>query len=370
MGIIRLILAVSVVAAHAGSIFGFFTLLGGGVAVEVFFIISGFYMALILNDKYVGKGSYRLFFSNRLLKLYPTYLVVLILTVLISIVSFKLTSDGGFLSLFNLEENSIFSMLFLGLTNLSLLGQDIVMFLHIDNDGMLNFTSNFRDTNSPAYRMLAIPPAWSLSLELMFYLLAPFLVRLNYFKLSVVILISLVLKIYILVGLGLFNDPWTYRFFPTELAYFLTGALCYKLYNALKGWKVGLQKSLGKWCFFLVFGTIIAYGFLPIHDLFKQFIFFVIFVPSLPFIFSWSKSNKRDRFWGELSFPVYISHWTIVSVLTFFNLDRIESAFSAMVIIVAILFSLILNKYVMSPLENFRQSRVKVNKYKVIKEVA
>jgi peptidoglycan/LPS O-acetylase OafA/YrhL len=47
MGILRLILAIAVVIAHSSYFFSFkFT--GGIVAVETFFIISGFYMTMIL----------------------------------------------------------------------------------------------------------------------------------------------------------------------------------------------------------------------------------------------------------------------------------------------------------------------------------
>ena len=58
MGILRFILALAVVFVHTGHIYGsdFYgtRLMGGVVAVQAFYIISGFYMALILNTKYVG----------------------------------------------------------------------------------------------------------------------------------------------------------------------------------------------------------------------------------------------------------------------------------------------------------------------------
>jgi len=84
MGLLRLILAIAVVIAHTNSIFGLkFT--GGLVAVETFFIISGFYMSMILDRKYTGKGSYILFLSNRFLRLYPMFWVVLLLIIISSI---------------------------------------------------------------------------------------------------------------------------------------------------------------------------------------------------------------------------------------------------------------------------------------------
>lgn len=50
MGLARLLLALSVVLAHLPVLLG--PLVNGHVAVQGFFIISGFYMALILDSKY------------------------------------------------------------------------------------------------------------------------------------------------------------------------------------------------------------------------------------------------------------------------------------------------------------------------------
>ena len=50
MGIIRFLLAISVVIAHTSSVYGF-KLVGGQIAVQAFYMISGFYMTLILNEK-------------------------------------------------------------------------------------------------------------------------------------------------------------------------------------------------------------------------------------------------------------------------------------------------------------------------------
>ena len=85
MGKIRLLLALSVVAVHGGIIWKF-QLVGGHIAVQAFFIISGFYMSLILNEKYIGSNSsYKLFITNRFLRLYPIYWTVLLFTLLLFI---------------------------------------------------------------------------------------------------------------------------------------------------------------------------------------------------------------------------------------------------------------------------------------------
>jgi len=76
MGTLRLLLALSVAYGHLAVPLRFPT---SDIAVQSFFVISGFYMALVLNEKY-GPGSYWLFISNRLLRLWPAYFVVLVLS--------------------------------------------------------------------------------------------------------------------------------------------------------------------------------------------------------------------------------------------------------------------------------------------------
>ena len=73
MGVIRILLAISVVIAHSTPLFGL-SFVGGRYAVQCFYMVSGFYMALVLNEKYLGPGSYRVFISARLLRLFPVYL--------------------------------------------------------------------------------------------------------------------------------------------------------------------------------------------------------------------------------------------------------------------------------------------------------
>src|SRR5690348_4065548 len=81
MGTLRAFLAFSVLAWHirpAG--YDRLTLVDGGVAVLIFFIISGFYMSMVLNEKYLRlENGTRRFFVNRLLRIFPAYLAAMIL---------------------------------------------------------------------------------------------------------------------------------------------------------------------------------------------------------------------------------------------------------------------------------------------------
>ena len=136
MGLLRFLLALTVVLGHSSSIFGF-ELVGGALAVQAFYIISGFYMTLILNEKYVGiNGSYKLFMSNRLLRLFPIYWTVLLLTILFS-VFISIYTNGNDLGSFTYYAEywhvmGFGSFVYFVFTNLFLFLQDTVMFLSLD----------------------------------------------------------------------------------------------------------------------------------------------------------------------------------------------------------------------------------------------
>ena len=51
MGLLRVILAMSVVLTHVGGISGYY-MAGSTPSVQMFYIISGFYMATVLTEKY------------------------------------------------------------------------------------------------------------------------------------------------------------------------------------------------------------------------------------------------------------------------------------------------------------------------------
>jgi peptidoglycan/LPS O-acetylase OafA/YrhL len=56
VGVLRLVLALSVVASHAGDYWPTaLSGVGGSVAVEIFFAMPGFYMALVLSRTYAGR---------------------------------------------------------------------------------------------------------------------------------------------------------------------------------------------------------------------------------------------------------------------------------------------------------------------------
>lgn len=358
MGLLRFILALTVVIAHSGPVFGY-ELVGGKIAVQAFYIISGFYMTLILNEKYIGaNNSYKLFLSNRLLRLFPIYWVVLALVIVYSILSAFYTngSDWGSLNFYNLYKNNLSggSFLFLIFVNIFLVFQDVVVFLGLNtSSGNFFYTSDFWSTEPLVWKFILVPQAWTIGLEIMFYIIAPFLVRKNIKLIVLLIIGSILLRCFLYFGLDLRHDPWTYRFFPTELVFFLSGTVSYHLYKRFRSLEV--KDLFLKIIWILVLAFTVFYG--KINFEFKELLYLLFFFISLPFVFILTKNSKRDLFIGELSYPIYISHFFFITIMKSSDLP-FWGGFGLNVCMVTILFAFVLNKLVAKKIEKVRQSRI------------
>ena len=232
MGILRLLLALAVVISHSDTRLHPM-MLPSPLAVQAFFIISGFYIACILNRKYNFEGATKLFYQQRYLRLVPLYWIALLLTLgtdtFYSVAShhphgkFVIWSqEGGHLSAATLS--------ILGITQITMIGLDALMFFALMGHPLtLHFVPSWPTAILPSVRFVFVPVGWSLSTELIFYLVAPFLVRRSVRLQLSVIAASFALRIFFASVLGLTEDPWTDRFFPFALALFLLGSIAYRL---------------------------------------------------------------------------------------------------------------------------------------------
>ena len=356
MGFLRLALAYAVVVGHTGTIFGYWYI-GGILAVEIFFVISGFYMALILNEKYTGiRSSYYLFITNRLIKIFPLYFVVLLTTLLLTyllqrgiwIVSIDVPSFVKFFSI---------------LTNVTVFGQDLLHFIAIDSQkGDTMLATRPASTYLNSY--LIVPQSWALALELYFYLMVFFLIK-NKFRflwISILLAFSVFLKL-LLTFKGLLFLPWDYRFFFAELYLFLYGVVAYYFYVKLRTNAVLVKYS--KVIYFILV-NLIVYLFLhtqsyinlnivSIDDVIFKESLYLLFMVLLPVLFLVSKHNKFDRTVGELSYPVYLVHLAVPLGLEYFSINVANKAYLLWTIVAA---SVILNYTVQNPIERYRQQRV------------
>ena len=318
-------------------------------------------MSLILNEKYIkGNNSYKLFITNRFLRIYPIYWTILILVVLMPAIDYVFFHGqpggpfGAYIKYFKSMDFGAFA--FLVFTNILLFFQDAVMFLGLDtSNGHLFFTSNFRQTNPQFYTFLFIPQAWTIGVELLFYVIAPFLVRKKIYWIIPLIFLSIGLRLFI-YSHGLYHDPWTYRFFPTELVFFMLGIVSYHIYKLIR------VKTINK--ILLNSGLVAIILFIVLYPLIngsaKYYIFLILFFISLPFIFYMTKKWKVDNFIGELSYPIYICHNFVLHIMevVFKHFKIYNNLLSLLVSIVAILlFSFALNELIAKRIEKYRQRR-------------
>jgi peptidoglycan/LPS O-acetylase OafA/YrhL len=317
MGLLRTYLALSVVLIHAGPLYGMQGM-PGDIAVPTFFMISGFYMTLILTTKYQGSDATRLYFINRFLRIFPLYWVV----AFASLAYLTFFAPKGFdcaathlaphcVVAYDLigryAELKLGSLLYLLAVNATGFGQDLTLFLTLQ-DGSLTFTSNFWRDGHPVYPLLLMPQAWSLSLELVFYVLAPLLVRRSVGVVLGLLIASISLRVLIYNTIGA-HDPWSYRLFPTELALFCAGILSCKLYQERVRW-VPARRALPTAIVFLGLAGTYHWWRLPG----APWTFYAVAAVCLPFVFRATKTWAVDNLIGELSYPIFLVHILVVTI--------------------------------------------------------
>lgn len=343
MGLLRLLLAISVFFAHVAKP-NWYTGLGGQLAVEAFFLISGFYMSSILRNRYLAK---RKFYINRALRIFPIYYFILILSVLQTLIFSKLSIGTDFKFPISLNEFIAF------LPNLVIFGSDWTQFLNI---GIHGFSwIGMQGGIGSASTFLLIAPAWTLGLELSFYLIAPRIVQLSQWILvAAAVLLFAVRLVY--WSLGFSVDPWSYRFFIFELPIFFLGVIVERVKNQNR---CQIQISIKTQyfvvvTFYLIMGIVIS----------KESIgYFWVLFPALAFVslmLLGSTNQPFDKRIGELSYPLYLCHILAISScaavlekLGFFGMNHSRGFFEVLALVLSILIAKVLLN-VSSPVEKIR----------------
>jgi peptidoglycan/LPS O-acetylase OafA/YrhL len=336
MGTLRFLLALSVAYGHLAVPLTFPT---SDIAVQSFFVVSGFYMALVLNEKY-GADEYWLFISNRLLRLWPAYAVVLALS-LVAVSNWKLIGA--------LDWSAI---VFFAASQALIVGQDLYLFLFVDGD-RLAFTAHIAEVSKPLYSFAPIPQAWSLSPEICFYLVAPFIVRRGPKPIAAIIAASLVLRMALQWAFGFSGNPWSFRFFPSEIALFLAGSLGYYVYAATDEAQRRQAKMLLTAVAAALFVCLAINRWDGIERLASLALLAAVTL-GVPRLFRMTKNFEVDKYVGELSYPLYICHYLFGWIL---EPNTFTGVYLALVLSLAM--SVALYHFVDRPVDLWRQNRLK-----------
>lgn len=335
MGMLRFYLAYVVLVAHCPQGLFLQKLSHPALAVQCFYAISGFYVQLLLRDFARRKNKFILsFYFNRFIRIYPTYFIFLLATIICFHPNIFSTFNG----------NPTRALAFFA-SNILIITQWLARCW----DGSINM----------------LPQAWTLSLEILFYLIAPFILFRSVKFIVGLIALSLICRIYLAYHFNLYLRDWFYGFFPSEIAIFLLGSLAYRFYenflSNLSQVALQIQMLLNGLVFcFLIWFTF--YGWFNINvwqwdDLrglgapLRYWDVLGLTIISLPFIFQLFKNSKVDRYIGEFSYPVYLGHFFFISLYE----NRVPDGYlNVAVLLSTIMVSVFLMKYVELPLSNYR----------------
>lgn len=284
MGFLRLYLALVVVVSHLGDV-PFFPSFDPGMAVFCFFIISGYYAAYALNEVYVGNGSVKRYYLNRIVRLWPIYIVSLLIlwpTGLIHQVFFRAM------------ELPLASAAAVVASNILIVGIDV--FSHISLTPSGSFIAPFGTADHNGVTYILNLPAWSLSIELLFYAVAPFVVRNA--KRSVVLLVcGLLFCVFWKYNKDVFSGLRPDLSYTHFMVYFGLGSSSY--------WLSKQSGSLPPKAYAAL--AVVVLLALQAHLPGLPVVYLAVAI-AVDRLFLWTKSIEIDGMIANLSYPVYILH--------------------------------------------------------------
>lgn len=338
MGILRLFLAALVVLTHFNhNLFGV-KLMPGNICVEMFFVISGYYMALILSEKKYTNALN--FYASRFLRLYPLFIFIALLIILKTFLYEQITGKLAMTGMTFLNSPNWLKNL-ANISNVTMFGQDIFSLFHMNSAQKISMFYGNYSTGTDKYgfswggELRWNGPAWSIGLEIWFYFLIPWLNKLKELWLYILLFFSIAIKLYIEIA---FNYD-TYFLFPCQLYLFILGMIAYR--NKTIHFYISKKSSI--FMLVILIGLILSYNYLPYKSAIRYLIPIILFL-NINFIFNLTRKHKWDQKIGEYSYPIYISHMLFIN--TFIQvIEKLGAKISPIAEIITISIAIMLFSY-------------------------
>jgi peptidoglycan/LPS O-acetylase OafA/YrhL len=284
-GTLRLLLAFFVAIGHTGTVI--FGINFGICAVTIFFMLSGFVMTGLLRTKFTSFATIPKFYADRLLRIYPQFIFFYLLYVLFFEYS-GFQGAGYPIDPFSIK-NFLLSLAIVPLNWAVLSGSVFHIF------------SEFGGLT----RYILIHPAWSLGLEMQFYIIFPFILFLR--SRLVAVIASAVL--FALAALDVVNQPvYGYFFLPGVLFVFLSGSLMYDYNNG--------KKQAGVLLLLIYAFTLALYVACSMMDKLATYNKAVLLglIVGIPLVFILSNLKRRgfDEWLGNVSYGAFLCHVLVI----------------------------------------------------------
>ncbi len=348
MGAVRVYLAITVVLTHNGIVIPG---IDGYISVQLFFIISGFFMALVLNDKY--EGSIRDFYAARYIKLWPSYVVVLLIVLLFL---------RPLPPLLNYSTGAAIYTYFVSVT---MFFYETLWWFGVDraNGGAFLFPDPSNKQIAVMAWLTSMAHMWSVGVELLFYAASPFLARKPR---RLLVVFTLAYLVHILISLRLSADhPLRYKSALNHFWLFSIGMLSYWYWKNNEGILSRIKlKNTYVISMSLFFSTSIiilckaTYDYLPGQIASDAFLFAFAFICGP--IFYLSRSIRFDGKIAQLSYPIYLVHWPITYILI--RDHRGEWLWSLVIVAISIILAVTLRLLVDKPVEVYRRKFTQGNR--------
>ena len=316
-GIFRFLLATLVVINHIGILF--WGVNPGPVAVIGFYIISGYVISYILDYRIKG-NIFKSFYAERFFRIYPQFFFHLI----VSVIFILLTGHT------------------IGMTETL---PDVKSILA----NLLLFPLQFKAFSSYLYSILYVPTSWSLSLEVSFYLVAPFILKSRF--LDGVAAISF--TIFLLAILGFLppsEHAYSYATIFGTLHFFILGAwLQRNQTRKIVLWVAAMILS--------VLATTVWASWRPPHvdEVIIGGLFGILIIKYLA---NYKNRHLRsiDDFFGRLSYPVFLNHFVFIWSFEWLGFQVQTINIQIAILIMSWAFAWVAYRLVERPLDGFRRS--------------
>lgn len=362
MGTVRFALAMLVVYFHVDGYANFGLRLPSSLtAVQLFYVISGFYMALVLNEKYTTPRMNWTFYSNRFFRLWPPMMVVAAVTVLSfllldEVLLFRLRMDlDEFLDYLGALPSAAVGYIIL--TNLVVFGQSWMWFLRFDPGEGVSWSPAGIDEGHNGSSFLINHPTFTVAIEATYYLISPFLLRRSV-RWAVAVAVAGFLYHVAIYLAGLQGMAWSYFFVGSAAYFYFLGACAYHAYVYLSRLPPGEWWWLDRFelaLYPLALGVVAAataWGYLPEGN----FALAMVLALVIPLLFRRTKRSRLDRIVGDLSYGIYLIHYPLYLLLLKAFDGRTAAALTLILVIVG---AIALYLSVETPLDRWRQRRAR-----------
>lgn len=362
MGTIRLIIAFAASAHHVPHVG--WPYIGTSRAIHAFMVIGGFYTAMLLSTKYSGgRHPVAAFYFSRFARLYPTFIVTVLLTI-----AWSLAMPCDCPGVWNMMDNirhtgtilSDSGRFLLWLPNFSLAGLDIPVLFNMLDGEKVQFAQG--SLQGPPLELgniwlgntLLIPPSWSLGMMFSFYLLAPLLTpkagTLGAGAWGAVSALLLYVFGQMFLFGGYFVTPfWFWLFSLGIISYRLDEKFGKRISEFMDnhGWAAS-GGFLASVCVFLYLFTMGGH----FSDLERGILTALV----LPVATRSAGKSRLDRHMGKLSYPLFCSHMLFSSYAWFMNgqLGMSEGLVFPLTLLMTLVYSELVVRLVENPLEPFR----------------